>query len=394
MYEAHGHTATDAGWHSLTASAAMLDVPALQRQVERLWLTHPLVGQIVGILCDFSIGAGLTVTSPDSNVQQAIDAFIASQSDWEALQRGVATHLSVYGEAIVHLEQRSGESHPRCVLLPPTEVVRVLFDNEGQLAGLVHERVIGGRVQRRELLASDVVYVRSQAGLPLSRGLPEFARILPWVSKYDQWLEDRVRINKTSGAFAFLRKVPGWGIAPDGSLSHGSAEATIPRPGSVLVVNEQESWDVLSPQIGADDAAADGRSLKLMILAGAGVAEHYVGDLAQSNLATATAAELPMLKRFEAHQRRVIGVFRQIFERIVPGINGLELTLPSPGLRDAAILTATLAQQLELGLISRRTAQSLIPWIPDVGSEAARIAQERSERTLHSDTHIADQSSE
>jgi len=382
----------------------MLDVPSLQRQVERLWLTHPLVGQIVGILCDFSIGAGLTVTSTDSSSQQVIDAVIANQSDWEALQRGVATHLAVYGEAIVHLEQRPGknnpgksnpgEKSPRCVLLTPTEIVQVLFDNDGHLAALVHERIVAGRVQRRELLASEVVYVRSQAGLPLSRGLPELARILPWVSKYDQWLEDRVRINKSRGAFAFLRKVPGWGIAPNGSLSHGNAETTIPRPGSVLVVNEQESWEVLAPQIGAEDASADGRSLKLMILAGAGIAEHYVGDLAQSNLATATAAELPMLKRFEAHQRRVIGVFRQIFERIMPGIDGLELTLPSPGLRDAATLTATLAQQLELGLISRRTAQSLIPWIPDVGSEAARIALERAERTSHGDTHIADQSSE
>ncbi|MCG3152112.1 MAG: hypothetical protein GEEBNDBF_01400 [bacterium] len=351
----------------------------MQRQVERLWLTHPLVGQIVNLLCDFAVGSGLTITAAEPAAQQTIDGCIASQPEWEGLQRGVAAHLAVYGEAMVCLESRDTAAWPLLRLIPPTSITQIERDRAGELVRLVEERYVGGKVERREHPADTVVWIRTQAGLPQDRGIPDLARIVPWVERYDQWLLDRLRINRTRGAFAFLRKVPGWGITPEPSLGQGPAESLIPRPGSVLVVNEQEEWQVLAPEVGADDASADGRALKLMILAGAGLAEHYVGDLSASNLATAQAAELPMLKRFEAHQRRVISLFRGVFERILAqaGVVGtLELTLPAPGLRDAQTLTTTLAQQLELGLISQRTARSLIPWIPDVGAEEARIAAE------------------
>lgn len=403
VYEQHGPNPGEQGWIALSGlGPAHLDVPRLQRECERLWLTHPLVGQIVGVLCDFSIGAGLTVLASEERVQDALDAAVRQQPDWEGLQRGVAAHLAVYGEVFVHLKP-DAQGVLRFQLIAPTAVRAVVRDSDGVLRGIVWEQPV---VRSEALVALEhdpgralvpplepgrltwlpgeaVVTVQSQAGAAAERGIPELARILPWVERYDQWLQDRVRINRSRGAFAFLRKIPGWGIAPEPSGTQDPVTGGIPRPGSVLVVNDQESWEVLAPQVGADDASADGRALKLMILAGAGIAEHYVGDLAQSNLATAQAAELPMLKRFEARQRRVIGLFHEVFRRVLAaqGIEtSFELTLPAPGLRDAQALTATLAQQIELGLISRQTAQSLIPWIPDVRAESRRLAAEAAER--------------
>ena len=381
-----------------------------QRAVEQCWLSNPLVGQIVSLLCDFTIGEGVTAVAHEPRVQDALDALISSQDDWESLQRAVATHLALYGEVFVAIEEGSQPSSieaapllPRLHLILPTQVAACSYDSSGTFKGIIWERSTTkpmslerlarhpftipawGMTERIALDATQVIHVIAQAGLPTKRGFPELARILPWVQHYEQWLGDRVRINKARGAFAFLRKVPNWGIEPSASI-RGSADGqqAVPRPGSVLVVNEQESWEVLEPRVGAEDASADGRALKLMILAGAGIAEHYVGDLSQSNLATAQAAELPMLKRFEAHQRRVISALRLALTRglaLMDVAGEFELRLPAPGLTDGLALTQTLQLQLQLGLISKQTARSLIPWVTDVTEEAGRVEQE----ALHSD---------
>ncbi|MEO7995509.1 MAG: hypothetical protein ABI743_14015, partial [bacterium] len=391
----------ESGWQSLSpVSGAMdcTDPASLQRTCEQLWLTHPLVGQIVSIGCDFTIGEGATAVAREPLVQEALDRVIAAQPAWTSLQRAIATHLAVYGE--VFLRVMAHDEGPRLRIIPPLEIAACWYDAEQRLTGAVWSRTVEAlpsmeqmarrngtwwsprpsSVEQEFVPGADLVHVVAQAGLPGQRGIPELARVIPWVNRYDQWLQDRVRINKSRGAFAFLRKVPSWGQDPGNSLAGSNQnDQPVPRPGSVLVVNEQESWEVLAPQVGADDASADGRALKLMILAGAGIAEHYMGDLAQSNLATAQAAELPMLKRFEAQQRRVEAVLGQALTKALGmlGVAGsFELSLPSPGLADGLQLTKTLELQLQLGLISVQTARSLIPWITDVAEEARRIAAE------------------
>ena len=54
---------------------------------------------------------------------------------------------------------------------------------------------------------------------------------------------------------------------------------------------------------GALQRKEDMRALKLYIYAGLGFGEHYMGDPASGNLATATAMELPVLKMIQAEQK-------------------------------------------------------------------------------------------
>ncbi|HYE78648.1 MAG TPA: hypothetical protein VEI97_11740, partial [bacterium] len=339
----------------------------------------------------------------------ALDELVAAQIGWAGLPRAAAAHLAVYGEVFLAVRDPGGDfiaDHarrpPRLELIPPMEVRRVVLRPDGSLAGILREYATPSPVDVAhlerdprsglfpqalrmavEFIAGErIVHVTAQAGAPGVRGVPPLARVIPWVEQYDQWLMDRVRINRARGAFAFLRKVPGWGIDPANPAASATDQQKVPKPGSVLVVSDQESWEVLEPRVGADDASSDGRALKLMVLAGAGIAEHYLGDLAQSNLATARAAELPMLKRFEAHQLQVLALFQDALQRAL-GMMGfsaqVSCTLPHPGVTDALALTRTLKEQLALGLISPQTARSLIPWITDVAEEERRIAQHQEE---------------
>ena len=61
----------------------------------------------------------------------------------------------------------------------------------------------------------------------------------------------------------------------------------------------------------------DARQIRLMAGAGMGIMEHYFGDAGNANLATATAMELPMLKKFAARQRLWESVYSNILTYVV-----------------------------------------------------------------------------
>ena len=60
-----------------------------------------------------------------------------------------------------------------------------------------------------------------------------------------------------------------------------------PEPGSVIIHNESEIWSAVKPEISANDVESDGRAIRLMISAGAGLPEHYLADGGNANRAAA-----------------------------------------------------------------------------------------------------------
>ncbi|MHB1319275.1 MAG: hypothetical protein ACYCYF_11725, partial [Anaerolineae bacterium] len=132
------------------------------------------------------------------------------------------------------------------------------------------------------------------------RGRSDLAQILPWLERYDLWLEDRVRINRYKGAYL-------WHVRLDNAQS-GQLEAKrrqyarVPRSGSIIISDASEHWEAVSPQINADDVAADGKAIRLMIAAGAGVPLHYLAEGDSATRATAREMGTPTLRRF-AHRQ-------------------------------------------------------------------------------------------
>ena len=84
-------------------------------------------------------------------------------------------------------------------------------------------------------------------------------------------------------------------------------------PGGTWLENKGVDLTPMPRASGSGDAMTDGRMLKQMVCAGTGVMEHYFGDGANANLATATAMELPMLKMFESYQAFWQDVYRNVF---------------------------------------------------------------------------------
>ncbi len=101
-------------------------------------------------------------------------------------------------------------------------------------------------------------------------GEPDLAPLLPWLARYASWLEDRVRLNRYRNAFMFQVKAKGLSAA-EKDARQIELNSHPPTPGSVLVTDDAEEWDVIAPKLDAFDANSDGLTLKKYIASGHGV---------------------------------------------------------------------------------------------------------------------------
>jgi hypothetical protein len=132
------------------------------------------------------------------------------------------------------------------------------------------------------------------------RGQGDLVPMLPWLRRYKDWLTDRVRINKFKGAFLWDVEIKG---ADRGAIVRRQGElAAPPEPGSVLVHNEKESWKAVQPMIDGQAVEPDGRAMRLMVAAGAGVPLHFLAEGEGATRATAKEMGGPTLRHYERRQ--------------------------------------------------------------------------------------------
>ncbi len=142
-------------------------------------------------------------------------------------------------------------------------------------------------------------------------GEPDLGPLLPWLARYAGWLEDRMRLNRFRQAYLYVVKG-----------KFGSAEERIrrqiellnnpPQPGSILVVDENEEWAVISPHLDSFEANNDGMALKKFIVGGRGYPLHWLAEPESSTRATAEAAGTPTFKTLETRQRTFLAMIKEI----------------------------------------------------------------------------------
>ncbi len=162
---------------------------------------------------------------------------------------------------------------------------------------------------------TEVIQIKINAVSNAKRGKSDLATLLPWLRRYKDWLTDRVRINKYKGAFL-------WDVALKGADAKTVARKKMdysypPEPGTVLIHNEAEQWTAVQPQINANEAAEDGRQIKLMVAVGALLPEHYLSDGSVATRATAAEMGLPTLLKFQRRQRILNNALHLVLDRVI-----------------------------------------------------------------------------
>jgi hypothetical protein len=142
-------------------------------------------------------------------------------------------------------------------------------------------------------------------------GEPDIAPLLPWLGRYALWLEDRVRLNRFRQAFMYVVKGR-WMSQAEKDARARELNSSPPNPGSILLTDEQEQWDVLSPKLESHEAGSDGLALKKLIAGGFGIPLHWLAEPESSTRTTAEAAGTPTFKTLEERQQLFLAIVQEI----------------------------------------------------------------------------------
>jgi hypothetical protein len=145
-------------------------------------------------------------------------------------------------------------------------------------------------------------------------GESEMAAAVDWLKAHKDFMEDRASLNRAAAQIAWKkkRKGPASDIAAEVAKMQSSLINNMQRyesnppaaSASTIVENEGTEMSWVKTDTGGQGALSDERILRMMSGAGmGGIPNHYFGDEANANLATATAMELPLLKNYQDWQK-------------------------------------------------------------------------------------------
>jgi lambda family portal protein len=179
--------------------------------------------------------------------------------------------------------------------------------------------------------ASQVLHMKAFCDMNDLRGIPMLEVVAKQLVNYAAWEEYRLILNKMRSAVALVRKVEGTSAQAQAIIQGrqspredprrltpqtgtGNREAMF-RAGTTLTPSAGVSYEFISPNLQARDAAEDGRRFLLTIAAGTGLPEMLItGDWSNSNFASSVEARTPSVREwedwqefFEEHFKRIIG---------------------------------------------------------------------------------------
>ena len=276
------------------------------------WRTNPLAFRIVGLTTDYVVGNGIQISSPVAYVEQFVGEL------WEHQQNKMrmriytwCDELSRVGELFVVLFTNPADGMSYVRSIPAVKIDRIETDpedlekelryhelrNDDPIAGKWWQ---GWEAAKDEVETPVMLHYAVNRAVGCVRGQGDLVPILPWVRRYREWLEDRVRVNRYKNSFLWHVKLEGAG--PGEIESKQGQYAQPPSPGSVIVTDETEEWSPVQPNIQAEDVKDDGKALRLMIAAGAGIPLHYLGEGETATRATAREMVGPTVRHYQHRQ--------------------------------------------------------------------------------------------
>lgn len=327
---------------------------------------NPLARRLVEMTADFVVGDGLTFNAVDEDVQEIINEFWNNPTMKMNLRhRDLVVDLAVNGELFL----RSYEENGKVMLgyIDPDRVRGVVKDPENafvdQSIELFSKRMAGG-VEEIPIIQSRF----TKAGLEFegevfayfinrpvgaTRGTPDSLALADWIDGYDQVMFNA--LDRASLMNSFIWDVTLKSADADQVSEWAKMHSYAPKAGTVRVHNDYETWQAVSPALGAAETETISRLIKNLILGGAGVPEGWFADGDSANRATLAAQGDPTYRMLTARQRLVGSVFEDIAQYVIAKAisagrlpKGVDRTvtviLPDPSVEDTKGIAAALPQ--------------------------------------------------
>ena len=328
------------GWSAVNRAAPHDRPPdEAQRQYDDAllaWRTNPYAKRIIDIITDYTVGDGLAPVAP-GEIGRFVDAFWTHpQNRLDLRLPDLMDELSRAGDLFLVLFRNPADGMSYVRAVPKSEVLEIVtaandWEREllyvvrgdptvdtkyeirntseelpSELVSRISSLVSGGRVflspQHPDAAAADGVMLHYSINRPVGAllGESELSSILPWLRWYSRMLEDRVRLNWAARAFLWFVTVP------TGRVNAKAEQYSAPpEPGSIVVHDDGERWEMQAPNLRGNDAHHDLRALRQAISAGSGQPPHWHGDGGDVNRAVAQAMQDPAVRRLRRRQRHL-----------------------------------------------------------------------------------------
>jgi hypothetical protein len=295
------------------------------------WRFNPLARRITELTTTYVTGGGFVVSSPHAGTQAFLERFWNHRLNRLSLRTSeLSDELVLSGNLFLLVStDTAGMSYLR--VIPSADIARIESseaDIEQELRYISRPGLTGverifpayqaGRDRPGEGRGFSPVMLHYAVNRAVGSqwGESDLAPVLKWLSRYNAWLEDRVRLNRFRNAFVYVVKAR---FANETARSNRQAQLALhpPAPGSVLVTDENEEWSVIAPKLEALDASSDGLAIKKMIAAGVGLPLHFLAEPESSTKTTAEASGNPSFRRFAERQRTMCWILQDLLRVVV-----------------------------------------------------------------------------
>lgn len=284
------------------------------------WQQNPLARRMVGLITSYTVGHGITLHTPYRPLQDFIDEFW-QHNRMEQRVGEWSDELARSGELfpVLFTNPVSGMSTvrtvPACLIeavdYDPDDYETELRYKEVQPVGAPEKWWLSPQHPDAGEVTAIAVMLHFAVNRPIGavRGESDLAPILPWLRRYNRWLEDRVRLNAAVRSFLWIVHAPSR-LRVELQERYRAA----PDPGSVIIAEQDvETWEAVTPTLHAADAEKDGRALRWMIVAGGpGTALLDIGEGEDSNLATGKAMAEQRRRFLRRRQAYLVYVLTQL----------------------------------------------------------------------------------
>ena len=298
-------------------------------QALEAWRLNPLARRIVELTSQYVVGGGITISSSNEQVSKFLKKWWTHELNQMPLRiYEWCDELTRSGELFFLLStDAAGMTFVRAIPAIEIKEIQTAKDDLQQEKAFIQKAKMGlgeDTIEERVWEAYDsgaeeadkdgrlkTVMVHFAINRPVGavHGESDLAPMLRWLTRYSSWLEDRARLNRYRNAFYFTVKSRFVSEA-ERATRQATLNANPPVPGSILVVDESEKWEVIHPQLEANDASKDGLAIKKMIAAGAGIPLHFLAEPESSTRTTAESAGGPTFRHFEQRQEFFIEIIR------------------------------------------------------------------------------------
>jgi len=284
----------------------------VRKQAFLLFYSSPFARGIIRTLRKFIFGKGVKIELAEEKISKKKQAeeYLEEWQDvnkWDLIQKETSDRTFRDGECFWHNRWMGSKKIPRLEFVEPDDV-RSDMDNASHgiqidpkdpttvLRYHIRKLVNDQRdAQSMFIAGEDMEHLKINVDSNMKRGRSLFEPVFRYFTWHEDWLQSRIVLNKVRSAVALVRHVEGTQV--QGQLirspqtiqntadqRRNRATSTMFRSGSILSAGPGVKYEMLSANLGASDAAQDGRNILLSIAVGVGFPEMFLtADFSNAN---------------------------------------------------------------------------------------------------------------